>query len=120
MYMHTRAGNVKPFKFSFPPRGHPMRWGFDLKQVLAEEFSQLAEREKMSPYHRGETSIRPGPDDDDNASDSGESEVDVDTPMTSDAAVPADVELGSDDSMSESDEASEEVSVIPWVNAPLY
>jgi hypothetical protein len=108
MYMHTRAGDVKPFKFSFPPRGHPMRWGFDLKQVLAEEFLQLAEREKLSPYHRGETSIRPGPDDDNNnGSDSGESEVDIDTPMTSDAPVP-DEDLGSDDSMSESEE---EVSV---------
>ncbi|KAJ7664822.1 hypothetical protein B0H17DRAFT_1211186 [Mycena rosella] len=68
-----------------------MRWGFDLKQVLAEEFAQLVEREKYSSFYRGETSIRPGPSPSsgytqDDEHDSGESEMDMDATMTSDAS----------------------------------
>ncbi|KAJ7179733.1 hypothetical protein C8R46DRAFT_1212273 [Mycena filopes] len=123
MYMHTRSGNVTPFKFTFPARGHPIRWGFDLEEVLSEEFQLLKQHEKTCAYHRAETTIRPRPGDPPSDSedaqrpsnvevhsDSGESEVDKDedatmaTPDPGVSALPDEEDLGAVDSSDSSEQ----------------
>jgi hypothetical protein len=112
MLKRTRSGTIAPF--SFPPHGHPIRWNFDMKEILTLEFQQLAKREKKIPYYRGKTSVRPRPGTEplSDSEDDGEDEVDDDAAMTSDISDDESATGKNDEDMSSSESSESEEEVV--------
>ncbi|KAJ7678331.1 hypothetical protein DFH06DRAFT_1317123 [Mycena polygramma] len=117
MYMHTRSGKRRGLSSSASQPAATQFAGASTSTSSGRGIGSLAEREKICPYQRGETSTRPGPDDHVD-SDSGESEIEVDVDPASSDGPTGEEELGSNDSMSQSDEKRRTLGRFPLRRGP--